>query len=305
MECLSPCLEASNACPYGLILGIPVPVGSLSVVHPAAVHEQFLTGHGLGGMAGEEEHDAGDLVGLDEVRDALGLADHAFHGGGDELLQLTVGHDPSWGHGVDPDALGSEFSGEGTGESNNASLGGHVGAHGRGPGMKGDGGEVDDGTAFGHVALGSLGGEKVRAEIAGEEVIPLGRRHGGESDPGIPGGIVDEDMDLAVALLDGINPAMDLGFLVQIDAGEPDGFSEFTFQGPPGVGIAIAKMHAGTLGMEGADDGVPDAIGAAGDEYGVSTKIGVGGGDHMGMECGFVVSRPLGSGGSRSAALRR
>lgn len=217
------------------------------MVHPAAVHEEFLSGHGLGGVAGEEEHDAGDLIGLDEVRDALGLADHAFHGGRDELLQLTVGHDPSRGHGVDADALGAEFAGEGAGESDDASLGGHVGAHGRGPGMEGDGGEVNDGTALGHVSLGPLGGEKVGAEIAGEKVIPLRRRHGGERDPGIPGGIVDEDMDLAVALLDGIDPAMDLGFLEKIDAGEADGFSEFLFQGLPGIGIAIAEMHAGTL----------------------------------------------------------
>lgn len=217
------------------------------MVHPAAVHEEFLSGHGLGGSAGEEEHDAGDFIGLDEVRDALSFADHAFHGGRDELLQLTVGHDPSRGHGVDADAFGSEFAGEGTGESNDASLGGHVGAHGRGSGMEGDGGEVDDGTSLGHMTLGPLGGEEVGAEIAGEEIIPLRGRHGGECNPGIPGGIVDEDMDLAVALVDGIDPALDLGFLEKIDASEADGFSQFLFQGLPGMGIAIAKMDAGTL----------------------------------------------------------
>src|ERR1051325_7885046 len=114
---------------------------------PAAVGEDFLAGDGGAGVAGEEEEDVGDLVGLDEGGQALGAADEAFDGGSDVIAELTLSHNPAGRDGVDTDAERAEFASEGAREAEDTALGRDVGGHLGGRDVKGDGGEIDDGCA--------------------------------------------------------------------------------------------------------------------------------------------------------------
>ena len=87
-----------------------------SGMRPAAIGEDILAGDGAAGVAGEEKHDIGDVLRLEQVGHALRAPDESLNRWGDELLQLAFGHDPARRDGIHADAARSEFAGERPGE---------------------------------------------------------------------------------------------------------------------------------------------------------------------------------------------
>src|SRR6185312_4197578 len=132
--------------------------------------EAALVGH-------QEQHPAGDLLGLAEAADG---------DAGDDLLQHFLGHgahhlgvDIAGGDGVDGDALAGALLGQGLGEAVDARLGGGVVHLAVLPGLAVDGADVDDAAeaALAHAVDDAAGHVEAGGQVGVDDLGPLLRRH--------------------------------------------------------------------------------------------------------------------------------
>ena len=213
-----------------------------------AVDEAALRG------VGEEEDGLGDIVGCGEAGHGDAAGDVVVGVGSGGLVDVVhLGFDPAGADGVGADAACSPLGGEGTGESDEAVLGGVVGAAVGDAGESGDRGDVNDASLalLKHDGADGTGEGEGCDEVDLEDAVEVG---GGDVFCGrdvADSGVVDEDVDLAPALVDGFDGLGDVGFVGDV--------------AEEGFGISVGDRGAGFEVEEG------EGVSGGGEEFGGAT----------------------------------
>ena len=236
--------------------------------HPAAIDGEHRAGDVVAGGATEIEGGTGDVLRL------------APAGGGDALEDLAVaglvglqgfgvgGGEVAGGDGVDPDVLWRPLVGEGFCELRDAAFAGRVGGDADASLKAEQAGDVHDLAAG--VACDDIAGEELaELEDAGEvdlqDLLPTGE---GGVDGGVAvdgAGVVDEDVDVAEAVVSGGEEGLRAGCGPEIGL-EGGGFGA-DGGGGLGCGAAIAVDGDESPGLRECDgDGRAQAAGGSGDE---------------------------------------
>ena len=250
-------------------------------MHQATIGEDRGGGDVAGGVAGQEAHHLGDLLGLR----------HAAHGnGGVELgQQFGVVHGgvvDRRGHGAgadvdDRDAVGGQLQGRGAGEHAHAAFGAAVGGVvGHGPVLV-HRRDVDDAAAAAlgdHLLGGELGGEEDAAQVDVEHLVEVVRGGGEDRGARFDAGVVDHHVQPAVFGHGGIHQALQVVELANIglnaEAAAAIG-ADLPLQLFGGLGVgAVVDHHLGAEFGQILDDGFADTAIATGDDGDLALQKG-------------------------------
>ena len=242
-----------------------------SAAAPAAVDGHDVAGEVVARVGGEEDDGAFEVggfapaVGGDALEDFEGALGVGLEGGG------VVGAHVAGGDGVDLDAVGGPFVGEGFGELADGALAGGVSGNRDAAEKREQGGDVDDfaGAAGDHVLAGGAAGDEDAVEVDVEDGVPVGVGvvdGGGAFDDA---GVVDENVEVALPGDGLVDEALDGGAVGEVGGdgvGVEAVFREAVDDGGEFAGIAAVDDDVGAGLAEGAGHGEAESLGGTGDE---------------------------------------
>ena len=153
-------------------------------------------------VGGKEGSDAPDICGLTDAAEGGALHDGIEEFWDAEAL-IALGLDHARVEAVDADPARAELLGEGDGDGVDGALGGGIDGGHRASHGRDNGADVDDRTALGADELGgTLGGEEEAEDVEVELAVELFRGDTLDGAEGVDAGVVDQDVEFAVLLLD-------------------------------------------------------------------------------------------------------
>ena len=238
----------------------------------AAIHDQRLAGDIRAAIAGEQERDFGNFVGLSEMLDGLIFDDLAELGFVVPEIFAQNGLDQAGCDRVDSHAVGSQFQGIGLRHHDERGLGHAVEQAVELWTETGNGRNIDDGAgaALAHAGGHGLNETEGAFQVDLDHLVELGLIHLESRFLGDIGGrIVDQDIDPAELAMGGVDELADVGGApdVACQGIDPAGaIRDFGGDLLKGLELAAADDDRGAFAGERFRDGSSDAAAGAGDD---------------------------------------
>src|SRR5699024_7781957 len=206
--------------------------------------------------------------------------DGLFQGGaqlrvllGDLREQRGVGR--AGADGIRGDAVAGEFTGEGLGEGDHATLAGGVDGLAGGAHAGGIGTDVDDGSPtllLHHHACHGLGAVQGAVEVDVDDAVPDVRFDLQEGADLVPAGVVHQDVDAPVLVLRLGDHGVHGGAVGDVH-GDTDGVvAQFRGGGTGGLAVEVGVHDGGARGGQALGDDLADSLCRAGDNADASVE---------------------------------
>jgi hypothetical protein len=244
-----------------------------------AADRDHLAGHVAGVVAGQEDHDVGDLPGLGGAAERLAAGQVGEQVRAGDLGQEGV-QGQARGHGVDADVMAGDVEGGAAGEGHHAGLGrGVVGLAGLGPPAQ-DRGVVDHRAAVAlgdHLAQRGPGAAERAGQRHVEDLPPLLVGQVEDRGGAAQAGVVDQHVDAAEVRGGGGDQRFDLRFVGDVAGVGPDlaavGPGQFLAGGGQAGLVLVADHHLGAFVQAAAGGGAADAgAGRGGDDHDLAVE---------------------------------